>query len=102
MTDEELVEKVARGLYEAAHKGLSNCYDWEDHWEEYQEVHRPTYYKQARAIIPIVREADKARIAELSDALDCIADIETDWTAGIDENLERVRTIADLALRNKQ
>lgn len=66
ITDAEIteqVEQMAKAMFEAEHAGLSNCYEWDDHWEEYQEVERDRYYKRARAMLPFI-EAAEARARE--------------------------------------
>lgn len=63
-TADEIVEVVARAMYEAEHKGLSNCYEWDDHWEDYQEAYRPLHYKRARAAIAAVRPMIEAEERE--------------------------------------
>lgn len=71
-----LVEAVARAIYDATHAGLSNCYAWDDRWEDYQESRRPRYYKEARAAIAALSTAsfppqavDTGEVARLREAL---------------------------------
>lgn len=47
-------------------------------------------------------ETDQREIVALREALERIARFGTDWTAGADENLERVRVIAELAVAHRK
>lgn len=53
---DEDVERVARGIYDATHADLRNCYSWDDRWEDHQEAGRERYYKEARAALAAMRE----------------------------------------------
>lgn len=67
-TDTEgLIERVAKAMFDAEHAGLSNCYEWDDHWEEYQECERDKYYTRAKAAIAALQQPDErdAEIARL-------------------------------------
>lgn len=54
-TDEAEVERVARAIYDVTHRGLSNCYNWDDRWEDHQEARRDRYLKEAAAAIDALR-----------------------------------------------
>lgn len=60
----EDVERVARAIYDASHKGLSNCYSWDDIWEPHQERNRERYYRDARAAIAAMHRASPEPSAE--------------------------------------
>lgn len=49
----ELVEPVARAIYDRKHEGLMNCYAWDESWEPYQEHGREQYLKDATAALAI-------------------------------------------------
>jgi hypothetical protein len=51
MVDDQLVERVARAMYDATHAKLRCCYSWEDEWEPHQEPLRERYLNEARAAI---------------------------------------------------
>ena len=62
MTD--LVERVARAIFDARHKDLRDCWSWDDYWGDDQEPDREFYYRDARAAIAIALE-EAARVAEI-------------------------------------
>ena len=69
-TDEAKVEMVARAIYDATHRGLSNCYSWDDRWEDHQEARRDRYLKEAAAAIEALRTTQPD--AALREALEAI------------------------------
>lgn len=48
---EEMIEAVARAIYDATHGGIRNCWQWDQQWEDHQEAGRERYYKEARAAL---------------------------------------------------
>jgi hypothetical protein len=64
MTDDELIETVAKAMYDATHHNMQSCYSWDDAWEDHQEHHRQRYYREARAAI------EATRIEQLRKALE--------------------------------
>jgi len=65
MIPDELVERVARAIFDARHKNLRDCWSWDDYWGDDQEPDRKFYYRDARAAIAIALE-EAARVAELA------------------------------------
>lgn len=53
---DDLVERVARALFDARHKDLRDCWSWDDYWGDDQEPDREFYYRDATAAIAIVLE----------------------------------------------
>jgi hypothetical protein len=60
----DLVERVARAIFDARHKNLRDCWSWDDYWGDDQEPDRKFYYRDARAAIAIALE-EAARLAEI-------------------------------------
>jgi len=60
---DDLVERVARAIFDARHKNLRDCWSWDDYWGDDQEPDRKFYYRDARAAIAIALE-EAARVAD--------------------------------------
>ena len=69
-TSEEVVEAVARAIYDATHAVIRNCYAWDDAWEPHQEATRGRYYKEARAAIAAMPSIPQESDAEVTEAID--------------------------------
>lgn len=73
---EGLVERVAKAIYDAAHKGAKSCYAWDDAWEPYQEARREDYYRDARAALAALSQSSEreakmaAEIERMREALE--------------------------------
>ena len=65
---EEVVEAVARAIYDATHAVIRNCYAWDDAWEPHQEATRGRYYKEARAAIAAMPSIPQESDAEVTEA----------------------------------
>lgn len=52
----DLVERVARAMFDARHRNLRDCWSWDDYWGDDQEPDREFYYRDARAAIAIALE----------------------------------------------
>lgn len=82
--NEALVEQVARAIYDDDHRGLSNCYSWDDGWEPHQEHRRSIYLRQARAAIAAHDSALRDQLAAVE------ARVEAAWRDGWAECRERL------------
>jgi hypothetical protein len=59
-----LVEAVAKGIFEAQHKGLRNCWRWEDSGlDDEHPGARDAYIRDARAALAVIRAAFDAPTA---------------------------------------
>jgi hypothetical protein len=56
----DMVERVAKAMYDATHAKLRCCYSWEDEWEPHQEPLRERYLNEARAAIAAMGGANGA------------------------------------------
>jgi hypothetical protein len=73
---DDLVERVARAIFDARHQDLRDCWSWDDYWGDDQEPDRKFYYRDARVAIAIALE-EAARVADAK-AADERASIEPD------------------------
>jgi len=88
-TPDDLVERVARAIFDARHKDLRDCWSWDDYWGDDQEPDREFYYRDATAAIAIALE-EAARVAD-ANALEA-------WDFGADETRGLMRLqAADIA-----
>ena len=75
MTDEiseEMVETVAKAIYDASHKGLRNCWAWEDSGlDDEHPGRRANYLRNARAALaaaePLIVARERENAAEIAE-----------------------------------
>jgi hypothetical protein len=60
--NDDLVERVARAMFDARHSNLRDCWSWDDYWGDDQEPDRKFYYRDARVAIAIALE-EAAKVA---------------------------------------
>lgn len=73
MPSKELIEKVARAIYERRHKGMANIWSWDDHGlDDEHPGERERYIGYAQAAISTTRaaiaDADTAMLQAAQDA----------------------------------
>jgi hypothetical protein len=61
-----LIEAVAKGIFEARHKGLRNCWRWEDSGlDDEHPGARDAYIRDARAALAVISAAIRAAAKEI-------------------------------------
>jgi hypothetical protein len=78
LMQDDVVEKVARAMYDASHRSLKSCYSWDEEREPHQEHIRERYLREARAALAAHDLAVGERIERLTKALSEICDLSSD------------------------